>query len=109
MFMDFIRNNKIAAGILTFVRLYLGWSWMTAGWGKITGEEGFNAAGYLNGVVANEMVMEQYPTYHAFIESFALPNAGIFSFMVAWGEFAVGLGLLLGILTTEISLLSSES
>ncbi|WP_078593495.1 DoxX family membrane protein [Evansella clarkii] len=100
MFMDFIRNNKIAAGILTFVRLYLGWSWMTAGWGKITGEEGFNAAGYLNGVVANEMVMEQYPTYHAFIESFALPNAGIFSFMVAWGEFLVGLGLLLGILTT---------
>ncbi|MDQ0256755.1 thiosulfate dehydrogenase [quinone] large subunit [Evansella vedderi] len=99
MFMEFIRNNKIAAGILTILRVYLGWSWMTAGWGKVTGEP-FSAAGYLNGVVNNEFVMEQYPTYHAFIESFALPNAGVFSFMVAWGELLVGIGLLLGVLTT---------
>ena len=99
MFMDFLRNNKIAAGILTFLRVYIGWQWLTAGWGKITGEP-FDASGYLNGVVANESVQATYPTYHAFIENFALPNAGIFSFMVAWGEFLVGLGLILGILTT---------
>ncbi|MBU9722624.1 MULTISPECIES: DoxX family membrane protein [Bacillaceae] len=98
MFMDFLRNNKIAAGILTILRVYLGWQWMTAGWGKVTGD--FSAAGYLNGVVANEAVIEQYPTYHAFIEAFALPNAGVFSFMVAWGELLVGIGLLLGVLTT---------
>ncbi|UTR11232.1 DoxX family protein [Evansella sp. LMS18] len=98
MFMDFIRNNKIAAGILTILRVYLGWSWLSAGWGKVTG--GFDASGYLTGVVNNEMVMEQYPTYHAFIESFALPNAEMFSFLVAWGEVLVGLGLMLGILTT---------
>ncbi|MDQ0256518.1 thiosulfate dehydrogenase [quinone] large subunit [Evansella vedderi] len=98
MFMNFLRNNKIAAGLLTVLRLYLGWTWMTLGWGKVTG--GFSAEGYLNGVVANEAVMEQYPTYHAFIESFALPNAGVFSFMVAWGELLVGIGLLLGVLTT---------
>ncbi|MBU9714917.1 DoxX family protein, partial [Bacillus tamaricis] len=68
------------------------------GWGKVTGD--FNAGGYLNGVVANEAVMTQYPTYHAFIENFALPNAGVFSFMVAWGELLVGIGLILGVLTT---------
>jgi len=28
-----------------------------------------------------------------------LPNAGLFSFLVTYGEFAVGLGLLLGALT----------
>jgi len=84
---------------MILLRVYLGWQWMTAGWGKITGE-GFNAGGFLNGVVANETVAQYYPTYHAFIESFALPNAGAFSFMVAWGEFLVGLGLILGILTT---------
>ncbi|MFD1638222.1 DoxX family protein [Evansella tamaricis] len=98
MFMEFLRNNKIAAGLLTILRVYLGWSWMTAGWGKVTGD--FNAGGYLNGVVANEAVMTQYPTYHAFIENFALPNAGVFSFMVAWGELLVGIGLILGVLTT---------
>ncbi|MFD1638232.1 DoxX family protein [Evansella tamaricis] len=98
MFMEFLRNNKIAAGLLTILRVYLGWSWMTAGWGKVTGD--FNAGGYLNGVVANEAVATQYPTYHAFIENFALPNAGLFSFMVAWGELLVGIGLILGVLTT---------
>ncbi|MBU9712904.1 DoxX family membrane protein [Evansella tamaricis] len=99
MFMEFLRNNKIAAGILTILRVYLGWSWMTAGWGKVTGEP-FTAQGYLMGVVNNETVATQYPTYHAFIENFAVPNAGLFSFMVAWGELLVGIGLLLGVLTT---------
>ncbi|MFC4736404.1 DoxX family membrane protein [Bacillus daqingensis] len=98
MFMDFLRNNRIAAGILTFLRLYLGWAWLTAGWGKVVG--GFDASGYLQGVVANADVAAQYPTYHAFIEHIALPNAGLFSFMVAWGELLVGLGLILGVFTT---------
>ncbi|MBU9722623.1 MULTISPECIES: DoxX family membrane protein [Bacillaceae] len=98
MFMDFLRNNKIAAGALTILRVYLGWTWMTLGWGKVTG--GFSAEGYLHGVVANEAVAGQYPTYHAFIENFAVPNAGVFSYMVAWGELLVGLGLLFGVLTT---------
>ena len=98
MFMNFLRNNRFAAGILTVLRVYLGWQWMTAGWGKVTGD--FNAQGYLTGVVNNEMVMEQYPTYHSFIESVALPNANLFTFLVAWGELLVGLGLLVGILTT---------
>ncbi|WP_416147364.1 DoxX family protein [Salipaludibacillus sp. HK11] len=98
MFMEFLRNNKIAAGVLTILRVYIGWQWLTAGWGKVTG--GFDASGYLNGVVNNEAVIEQYPTYHAFIENFALPSADVFSFMVAWGELLVGLGLIVGVLTT---------
>jgi thiosulfate dehydrogenase (quinone) large subunit len=102
MVMDFLRNNKVAAGILTVLRLYLGWSWLTAGWGKVTGDP-FNAGGYLNGAV-NNPVMSQgevvYPTYLAFLEKFAIPNAELFSFMVAWGEVLVGLGLILGVLTT---------
>jgi thiosulfate dehydrogenase [quinone] large subunit len=28
-----------------------------------------------------------------------MPNVGLFSFMVTWGEVAVGLGILLGLLT----------
>lgn len=98
MFMNFLRNNKVAAGILTFIRLYVGYAWVTAGWGKVAG--GFDAGGYLQGVVANEAVMTQYPTYHAFIENVAVPNAGLFSFMVAWGELLVGLGLIFGVFTT---------
>ena len=62
--------------------------------------DGFDASGYLSGVINNEEVIENYPTYHAFIEGFALPNAELFSFMVAWGELLVGIGLLVGVLTT---------
>lgn len=96
--MNFLRTNNVAAAILTVLRVYLGWKWLTAGWGKITG--GFDASGFLTGVVNNETVMSTYPTFHAFIENIALPNAGLFSFMVAWGELLVGLGLILGVLTT---------
>ncbi|CAM3773989.1 DoxX family protein [Alkalicoccus chagannorensis] len=98
MFMDFLRNNRWAAGILTFLRLYVGWLWLTAGWEKVAG--GFSADGYLQGVVGNEEVAAQYPTYHAFIENIAVPMAEPFSFMVAWGEVLVGLGLILGVFTT---------
>ena len=31
MFNKFLRENKIAAAILTVLRLYLGYSWFTAG------------------------------------------------------------------------------
>ncbi len=102
MVMNFLRNHKVAAGILTFLRVYLGWKWLTGGWGKITGEP-FSAAGYLNGALANPVVSHGdivYPNYLVFLEKFAIPNADIFSFMVAWGEFLVGLGLILGVLTT---------
>lgn len=102
MVMNFLRNNQYVAGVLAILRVYLGWSWLSAGWGKITGEP-FNATGYLNGAVNNPVVSQGevvYPTYVAFLENFALPNAGLFSFMVAWGEVLVGLGLILGVLTT---------
>ncbi|PRO65452.1 DoxX family protein [Alkalicoccus urumqiensis] len=98
MIMDFLRNNRVAAGIWLVLRVYLGWAWLTAGWGKVTG--GFDASGYLQGILANEEVMTTYPTYYAFIENFAVPNAEAFSFMVAWGELLVGLGLIVGIFTT---------
>ena len=103
MINNFIRENKWAAGILAIIRVYLGWSWMTGGWGKITAG-GFDAAGFLNGAIANPVLDKTgaaiYPTYTAFIEGLALPNVGIINFLIPWGEFLVGVGLLLGCLTT---------
>ena len=103
MFATFLRENKIAAGILTVIRLYLGYAWMTAGWGKLTGE-GFNASGYLANAVANPVMGPDgapvYSWYVNFLESFAIPNIELFNFMIPLGEFLVGLGLMLGCLTT---------
>ena len=104
MMNNFIRENKWAAGILAIIRVYLGWSWMTGGWGKLTAG-GFDAAGFLNGAIANPVLDKAtgaalYPTYTAFIEGLALPNVGMINFLIPWGEFLVGVGLLLGCLTT---------
>lgn len=100
MFVKWLRENQIAAGLLTIIRLYVGYSWLTAGFGKIS--NGFDASGFLQGAVAK--ATGDHPAVQAwwasFLEGVAIPNAGIFSFLVAWGEFLVGLGLILGCLTT---------
>ncbi|MCQ6279462.1 DoxX family membrane protein [Bacillus sp. EB600] len=41
-----------------------------------------------------------YSTYVGFLQHFALPNAHLFNTIVPLGEFLVGLGLILGCLTT---------
>ncbi|WP_284642468.1 DoxX family membrane protein [Paenibacillus silviterrae] len=102
MMAKWLRENKYAAGLLLFVRLYLGYQWLTAGWHKLTG--GFDAGGFLKNAVAKPIVDKAtgdlvYPTFTAFVDRFALPNVKIINFLIPLGEFLVGLGLVLGGLT----------
>ncbi|SFM36442.1 DoxX family protein [Salibacterium qingdaonense] len=103
MFIRFLRESMMAAVLLLAARLYLGWTWLTSGLGKIT--DGFNPAGFLQGAVA-EPVMQgggaapAYPWYTAFLEHIAVPNADVFGFLVMWGEVLVGAGLIVGLFTT---------
>jgi thiosulfate dehydrogenase (quinone) large subunit len=102
MFNKFLRENKISAAILTVIRLYLGYSWFTAGFHKIT--DGFDASGYLGNAVANPVKGPDgsmvYGWYVEFLNNFAVPNIDLFNFLVPWGETLIGLGLLLGCFTT---------
>jgi|SRR5690625_2904752 len=104
--MNFLRNSKIAAGILVFLRIFIGYQWMVSGYGKIAGGQ-FDASGFLQGAVAaaggeNPTVQVWWGT---FLETVALPNAGIFSFLVMWGELLVGIALILGIFTNFSALM----
>lgn len=100
--MEWLRNNKVAAVILTVIRLYVGWAFLSAGWGKLTGPKAFDASGMLKN--ASKLASGAHPQvqqwYGSFISGFALPHVGLFNFLVKYGEFLVGLGLILGTFTT---------
>lgn len=104
--LKFIRENKVAAGILAIIRIYIGYAWLTAGIGKISGG-GFDASGFLQGAIAS--AGGDHPAvqgwWAVFLEKVALPNAELFSFMVMWGEVLVGLALILGIFTNFAALM----
>ncbi|WP_047151350.1 DoxX family protein [Aneurinibacillus tyrosinisolvens] len=101
MVIKFLREHLYASYGLTVLRLYLGWTWLQAGWGKIAGGS-FDASGFLK--VALKKASGDHPAVQGwwadFIHGFALPNVGIFNVLVPWGEFLAGLGLILGVFTT---------
>jgi thiosulfate dehydrogenase [quinone] large subunit len=87
------------------VRMYVGAEWLLAGWDKVTspvwGASGKALSGFVAGALAkssgaNPAVQGWYAW---FLQHVVLLNVGLFSFLVTWGEFAVGLGILFGILT----------
>lgn len=105
------RESRLMQVIWTVIRVYVGWEWLSAGIGKVFGQgsaswvgpnAGAAITGFLKGALAK--TSGQHPDvqwwYASFIENIALPNATTFGYVVAWGEIFVGLGLILGFLTT---------
>ena len=89
------------------LRMNVGAQWLLAGYGKLFGSESAGWAGgkALTGFIefalkgasgANPSVQGWYAN---FLQYWVLPHVGLFAFLVSWGEFAVGLGVLLGALT----------
>lgn len=102
----FLFSSTRSAWIWLVIRLYIGYLWLTAGWGKLnnpawTGENaGAAVQGFVNGALAKAADGKDVTGwYAAFLENIVLPNATMFSYMVAIGEVLVGLGLILGLLT----------
>ena len=94
-----------AAAMWFVVRMDVGAEWLLAGWEKlhspVWGANGTALAGFTKGALAK--ATGAHPAvqgwYAWFLQHMVQPNAGLFSFLVTWGEFAVGLGVLLGVLT----------
>lgn len=101
MIIRFLRENVYASYFLALIRVYLGWAWLTAGWGKLS-KGNFDATGFLVGAV--KKASGDHPAvqgwWASFLENFAIPNVGIFNLLIPIGEFLVGFGLLVGGLTT---------
>lgn len=106
-FTRFLFNNSRAGLFWLPVRIFLGFSWVGSGWGKLNDpawtEGGAALRGYWERAVA---IPEQgrplitFEWYRDFLETLlAGGHEAWFSWLVMLGELAVGIGLLLGALT----------
>lgn len=53
MVIQFLRENKAVSFVLAVIRVYLGYTWLMAGIGKLQGK-GFDATGYLQGLLKSQ-------------------------------------------------------
>lgn len=118
----FLFFDPRAAWIWLPVRLYVSYQWLVSGWGKLTGyslaigsfgsrlQGGawvFTSSGdlALQGFIKASLAQASgpYPAvqgwYAAFLQHVVLPQAGVFSYVITFGELFVGLGILLGAFT----------
>ncbi|MGP4070413.1 DoxX family protein [Halobacillus sp. B29] len=106
---SWVRSSKIAATLLTVIRVYVGWKFLSAGWGKMFGPVPFDATGFLKEAVSKSS--GEHPSvqqwYANFLESFAIPNVELFNFLVPLGEVLVGIGLIIGLFTRFSSLVGA--
>lgn len=104
---QFLFASKYMAPLWTVVRVYLGWLWLSAGWGKITNpawvgaDAGTAVSGYLRGALARAQGDAPSVTgwYAWMVENIFLPIGPFLSYVIAFGEFLVGLALIVGFLT----------
>jgi thiosulfate dehydrogenase [quinone] large subunit len=95
------------AWVWLLLRLYVGYTWIMAGWEKATGGAwlGLNAGTALHGFLTAALAKTTganpaVSTWYAwFVGSVALPHVVLFSYIITFGELAVGAGLILGAFT----------
>jgi thiosulfate dehydrogenase [quinone] large subunit len=95
------------AWLWLIVRLYLGYLWVSAGWEKLSSpawvgsQAGTALTGFLQGALAK--TGGEHPAvqgwYAWFIQHVVLPDVVPWSYVVSFGEFLVGVALVLGIFT----------
>jgi thiosulfate dehydrogenase (quinone) large subunit len=97
----FLFASTTAAWLWLVVRLYMASVFLPAGWEKVTsGKWLFSDGAPIQGMVSGAAAAKDTPAWYVwFLQNIVEPNAGLFATLVALGETAAGLGLLVGLLT----------
>ena len=105
--MKFLFTNPKISWLWFLVRIFVGWSWLSAGWEKLgspawTGSASGGAiVGFVGGAI-NKM-SGAHPDvsswYGYFLEHCVLPHASLWAHLVAYGEVLVGIALIVGAFT----------
>jgi thiosulfate dehydrogenase (quinone) large subunit len=117
--METLRKPQYVGIIWLFLRVYLGYTWLMGGIEKVFGEgsakwvgseAGAGVTGFLKGAIAKSPLNPELPAeaaahpavqtwYATLARDVFLPNAALFSYLVAYGELLVGIALIVGIFT----------
>ncbi len=108
-FTQFLFSNTRAGLFWLPIRLFVGFAWLEAGWHKASGTGWLDGGAALQGYWERVVVVPEagagspaitFDWYRTFVQAL-LENgaASWFSYLIVFGEIAVGLGLLLGFLT----------
>lgn len=89
-------------GYLAIVRIVVGYHFITAAWPKITGP--FLKGHILPEELAKTVGKDPFAWHRAFITGVVIPHPHFFSNLVAFGEMAIGISLLVGCLVRISSL-----
>lgn len=99
---NWLKNSRSGLVVVTLVRLFAGVEWLAAGVGKFTGD--FSAKSFIvhaiDHPVQDDFGRVAYPWFTSFLKEVVRPQIGLFDFLVQYGELLIGLGLILGTLTT---------
>jgi len=97
----FLFASTTAAWIWLVIRLYMVTIYLPAGWSKVTsGTWLFGDGSPIQGLVSGAVASKDTPSWYVwFLENVVQPNASLFATLVALGEVAIGVALLLGLLT----------
>jgi thiosulfate dehydrogenase [quinone] large subunit len=104
----FLFADTRVAWFWLIVRLYVGYVWLAAGYEKLTSgawvfsaHDGAGLKGFVMGALAKSTGANPAVQgwYASFLQHVVLPGAPVFAYIVTFGEIAVGLGLIFGVLT----------
>jgi thiosulfate dehydrogenase (quinone) large subunit len=106
-FTRFLTSNSRAGLVWLPIRLFLGFAWLEAGWHKFSGTGWMDGGAALAGFWKNAVAIPDqghaaitYDWYRTFLQTLLDNNAQTwFAPLITFGEMAVGLGLIFGVLT----------
>ena len=107
---DWLYRSKAASVIWLIARLWLGYSWLNAGYQKLWGSEkaafwnggGAGVKGFATAGVAGSKAGKggaSYGWFAAFLHNFVIPNASWIAKVVTISELLIGAALILGLFT----------
>jgi len=107
---DWLYRSKAASVLWLVARVWLGYGWLNAGYQKLWGSEkaafwnggGAGVKGFATAGVAGSKAGKggaSYGWFAGFLHGFVIPNASWIAKVVTLGELAIGVLLILGLLT----------